>query len=483
MTTVSGGSPPLQNWLQNNPNATINDAITEAKRTAEDGQEGGPDGLSQNEITTLEEHFEINIIDANEIGEFAARVQQNDPGFEPISSHVIISRIREGNEGEEAHGPTELSRDNLEIAQDPVVTEETTLQEQIENDPRLTQMRDNPTDYIDPSSGYQVGENTVTLENAILDDFADVRGVFDDANQLLETINRAYPDNQLNAEDAEFLFNMIENGGPDPSEADVENLQRTMSKISGSYRDLVAQNGDNGGFDGLYGFATTEQIRNLNADVLENVEPQVDEFSVVNFETVTQPPPDVFSDYDEVMIVMDKSPSMRGERRAIAGQVQETMANSEAGTEFGLVFFEDTNQVSMKSRLGGDREGIIDDLVNSRSTRKSPDESGFNGALKALNSGGFSSPAREPDARRLVRVYTDEPEHDATPEKLAELQQRSEEMGIDMEFVYSYKENGVDHFFSFNIDEITPDMMNKFGTINFKSLYLEGRIGRPVDNL
>ena len=50
------GSHPLQQWLQANPKATIKEAVTEAKKTKDDGNTG-IQGLSSEEVDILENHL------------------------------------------------------------------------------------------------------------------------------------------------------------------------------------------------------------------------------------------------------------------------------------------------------------------------------------------------------------------------------------------------------------------------------------------
>ena len=350
----------------------------------------------------------------------------------------------------------------------------------VELDDRLEQLRDNPTDYIDPSDGYDYttedGQTeNISLEDAILADFADVKDIFDDGADLKAGIDQAFPENSLSDEDADFLFNMIEHGnasGPEgnPSQNDIKQLQITMAKIDGNFEELVAQNGADGGKDGLYGFATTEQIRNLSADIRPDSEIQTENFDVVEMQSFEQAEPELesFGGYDEVMIVMDRSGSMNGDRRDVARQVQETMdAKNASGstTKFGLVTFADNadglSKGEMRSKLGGDPNQIISDLHNVPNGGNSQ-ESGFNAALKAFRQGDFSSP-EDVDARRLMRIYTDEGEQDASPQEMAELQRLAAEGGVDVEFVYSRKEGGVIHHKVIDLQDLTPNMIRGDG--------------------
>lgn len=466
MVNGVGGSPPLQQWLQANPNATLTDAIKEAKKTGDDGGDTGIQGLSQEEIEVLENHFDGDVIDNSEIEAFQEK-SGRDFEFNEGEVHFHRNEIGVGE-----NGTREVNRESGSVDHEvPLEDSKSAGEGEIELDDRLEYMRDHRTDFIDPENGYDFrtpdgGNESVTLENAILSDFGDVQGVFEDGADLRAGIDAAFPDNTLEDGDAAFLFNMIEYGnstGPDgdPTEDDVLRLQQNMAKIDGSFEELVRQNGADGGKDGKYGYATTEQIRNLSADIRPETEIQTEDFSVVETQSFEDDTPPPFEDYDEVMIVMDRSGSMGNDRRDVARQVREAVDNSSNGTKFGLVTFADNadglSQGEMRSKLGGDPDDIISDLHNVRDGGTS-DESGFNAALKAFRQGGFSSP-EDVDARRLMRIYTDEREQDASPEEMAELQRLAAEGGVEVQFIFSKKIHGTMHHKAIDLQDLTPDMI------------------------
>jgi len=168
------------------------------------------------------------------------------------------------------------------------------------DDGRHTFLKQNAAYFIRPEGGIHTGglpgpneqvtaklkdgTPVPTLQNAILDDFKRVKGKFSGPEDLQAAIKVGYG-KPISLEDAATLFSFIENGKPSasggsPTKPDVGELQRILGSLKADYNDTVKKSG---GYDKLYGFATTETVRKM-AEVLGDLQ-------VPKTETV--PPPTV----------------------------------------------------------------------------------------------------------------------------------------------------------------------------------------------
>ncbi|MFN8673770.1 MAG: hypothetical protein U0457_17040 [Candidatus Sericytochromatia bacterium] len=111
----------------------------------------------------------------------------------------------------------------------------------------------------------------VKLKDAVKDDLSDVYNKFKgNPEGLMNAINKKYPESvgKFNLEQAQKILNYAENGIT--KESEVKDLQDTLASVNNEFQARLSKNGKNSGHDGKYGYATTECVRYLSADVVEN---------------------------------------------------------------------------------------------------------------------------------------------------------------------------------------------------------------------
>lgn len=460
---VSGGQQ-LQQWLQANPAATLKDAVVEARKSHGDGQDTGIDHISTEELQVLEEHFELNIVDQHEMPEFMSRIGGANPAFEFDPNSIIFERTTVGSEsGTRLVSREQVSNERTVDGPDKILAGDEGGN--VDVDSRLTRLRNNTRHYINPNQPYRYTNDegqseTVTLQNAILQDFADIKGVFEEPSDLYAAIQEAYPQSTLSEEEAVTLFNFIEYGNPSgengaaPTSADVQELQEFMAKISEGFRELVGQNGANNGFDGKYGYATTEQIRNLRTELQETQTTETDSVDLIGFETVT-PGDTQIGDIIDWKVYIDRSGSMwqNGHIQDLENTISHAnIFNDEA--EYDLYTFQDhSSQPTLSVAEDMNANQISRQLgqrSNFRSTGKQMDESGLTAALEQLRAAPTHNP-EEPITKGIL-IVTDENEQAA--ESFQEVLQEARRSGTAIKVVDSRSGNII------NINQEAIDWIN-----------------------
>jgi len=218
------------------------------------------------------------------------------------------------------------------------------------DDARHDVLKQSPTSFIRPEGGIHVaglpgqdekvidklpdGSPVPTLQNAIKDDFRDIRGKFTDPQDLQAAVKAGYG-KDISREDAATLFSFIENGKPTaggaaPTEADVGNLQRILGSLKADYDESVKQNG---AYDKKYGYATTETVRKMGVLLgsvekkeLEGTPPTSRLFEVVGFDQHTSTPS--WQPTKDTRFVIDTSGSMKSKSDNLFRLIDRTLGVS-----------------------------------------------------------------------------------------------------------------------------------------------------------